>query len=544
MFSPTHPTPSNVNEECTLPSTNILDYTLTLPNYFLATPGNISSDFLENSKNDEIPHVFSHFYSNPYLKNTQAFYAKESSILPPDPITLLAILTPSHVLPPSPLMPPKRTSTSEAPAMTQAAIRKLVADSVATALVAQTATMARAVGLIHWFKRTRSVFSHSNCAKKNKVKLAISTLTEEALFWWYSFAQPFGIEEAYKITWSEFKRLLIKKYYPKIEIKKMEEAITITQKLIEQERIKPLHVRALMMTVHNDLPKEILEAQKEAMIKKNVRAKNFGRLTIEIFKFGPDGTRCFGNLVWLPPFSGLRYLIMHESHKSKYSIHPGSDKMYQDLKLLYWWPNMKADIATYVSKFLTCAKVKDEHQKPSGLLQQPQIHVWKWERITMDFVFGLPGTPSGRGVPILIISDRDSHFTSRFWKSLRKALGTNLDMSTAYNPQMDSQSERTIQTLEDMLRAYSKVGVSQLTSLEMIRETMEKIVQIKNRLLTARSHQKSYADRRTKPMEYKVGDMVFLKPVEIVDREVKRLKQSRIPTVKVRWNLQRGPEFT
>ncbi|GKC76467.1 putative reverse transcriptase domain-containing protein [Tanacetum coccineum] len=76
---------------------------------------------------------------------------------------------------------------------------------------------------------------------------------------------------------------------------------------------------------------------------------------------------------------------MHESHKSKYSIHPGLDKMYQDLKLLYWWPNMKADIATYVSKCLTCAKVKAEHRKPSGLLQQLEIPVWEWERITMDF---------------------------------------------------------------------------------------------------------------------------------------------------------------
>ncbi|GJR99744.1 putative reverse transcriptase domain-containing protein [Tanacetum coccineum] len=213
-------------------------------------------------------------------------------------------------------------------------------------------------------------------------------------------------------------------------------------------RIKPLRVRALMMTVHNDLPKQILEAQKEAMKKKNVKAKNIGRLIKQIFKFRPDGTRCFGNHVWLPRFGGLRDFIVHESHKSKYSIHLGSDKMYQDLKLLYWWPNMKVDISTY-----------------------------KWERMTIDFVSGLPRTPSGydtiwvivdrltksahflltkktdtmekltqlylteivcrHGVPISIISDRDSHFTSRFWKSLQKALGKNLDMSAAYHPQTD-----------------------------------------------------------------------------------------------------------
>ncbi|GJU75997.1 putative reverse transcriptase domain-containing protein [Tanacetum coccineum] len=155
---------------------------------------------------------------------------------------------------------------------------------------------------------------------------------------------------------------------------------------------------------------------------------------------------------------------MHESHKSKYSIHLGSDKMYQDLKKLYWWPNMKADIATYVSKCLTCSKVKAEHQKTSGLLQQPEIPKWKWEKITMDFVSGLPRTPSGydtiwvivdrHGVPVSIISDRDSRFASGFWRSLQNALGTEVNMSTAYHPKTDGQSERTIQTLEDMLRAF------------------------------------------------------------------------------------------
>ncbi|GKD08865.1 putative reverse transcriptase domain-containing protein, partial [Tanacetum coccineum] len=150
-------------------------------------------------------------------------------------------------------------------------------------------------------------------------------------------------------------------------------AYVVADALSRKERIKPLRVRALMMTVHNDLPKRIREAQKEAMKKKYVGKENLGRLIKPIFEFRPDGTRCFGNRVWLPRFGGLRDLVMHESHKSKYSIHPGSDKMYQDLKPLYWWPNMKADIATYVSKCLTCAKVKAEHQKPSRLLQQPDL---------------------------------------------------------------------------------------------------------------------------------------------------------------------------
>ncbi|GKC60623.1 putative reverse transcriptase domain-containing protein [Tanacetum coccineum] len=90
-----------------------------------------------------------------------------------------------------------------------------------------------------------------------------------------------------------------------------------------------------------------------------------------------DGTLCLNNRSWVPCFGDLRTLIMHESHKSKYSIHSGSDKMYQDLKQLYWWPNMKADIATYVGKYLTCSKVKAEHQKPSGFLVQPEIPEWK-----------------------------------------------------------------------------------------------------------------------------------------------------------------------
>nr|GFA52675.1 reverse transcriptase domain-containing protein [Tanacetum cinerariifolium] len=165
-------------------------------------------------------------------------------------------------------------------------------------------------------------------------------------------------------------------------------------------------------------------------------------------------------------------VIMHESYKSKYSIHPGSDKMYQDMKNLYWWPNMKVDIATYVSKCLTCAKVKAEHQKPSGLLKQPKIPEWKWDNITMDFVTKLPKSSQGYDT-IWVIVDRltkSAIFTpiretdpmdklSRIYlkevvtRSLQNALGTRLDMSTAYHPETDGQSERTIQTLEDMLRA-------------------------------------------------------------------------------------------
>ncbi|GKC89351.1 putative reverse transcriptase domain-containing protein [Tanacetum coccineum] len=356
-----------------------------------------------------------------------------------------------------------------------------------------------------------------------------------------------------------------------------------------------------------------------------------------------DGTLCLNNRSSVLCFGDLRALIMHESHKSKYSIHPGSDKMYQDLRRLYWWPNMKAAIATYVSKCLTCAKVKIEYQKPSGLLVQPETPQWKWENITMDFVTKLPKTAVGQdticvivdrltksayflpmreddtlekltrqylkevvskhGVPVSIISDRDGKFTSHFWKSLNKALGTRLDMSTSYHPETDGQSERTIQTLEDMLRVcvldfvkgwdrhlpLAEDRDSQLTGPEIIHETTKKIVQIKEpdsygkrgklnpryigpfkiiakvgtvayrlELLEklSRVHSTFHVSKIKKCLvdeplaipldEIQVDDKLnFIEePAEIIDREVKRLKQSRISIVKVRWNSRRGPEFT
>ncbi|GKB86485.1 putative reverse transcriptase domain-containing protein [Tanacetum coccineum] len=109
---------------------------------------------------------------------------------------------------------------------------------------------------------------------------------------------------------------------------------------------------------------------------RNIEAENLRGMD-KAFKVRPDGTRCIKNQRWLPLFVNLKDLIMHESYKSKYSIHPGSDKMYQDLKKLYWWPNMKAIIAEYVGKCLTCSRVKAECQKPSGLLIQPEIPTWK-----------------------------------------------------------------------------------------------------------------------------------------------------------------------
>ena len=236
------------------------------------------------------------------------------------------------------------------------------------------------------------------------------------------------------------------------------------------------------MTISLDLPKQILEAQTEALKPENLVNEDVGgmiRTNLVKEKLEPreDGTLSMHGRSWIPCYGDLRNVIMHESHKSKYSIHPGSDKMYQDMRMLYWWPNMKADVAMYVRKCLTCAKVKAEHQRPSGLLVQPEIPQWKWDNIMMDFVTKLPKSPQGydtiwvivdrltksahflpmrengpldklariylkevvtrHGIPFSIICDRDGRFTSKFWKAFQSVLGTDLSMSTAYHPERD-----------------------------------------------------------------------------------------------------------
>ncbi|GJR08502.1 putative reverse transcriptase domain-containing protein [Tanacetum coccineum] len=253
-------------------------------------------------------------------------------------------------------------------------------------------------------------------------------------------------------------------------------ANVVADALSRKERSKPLRVRALVMTIGLDLPKQILNAQTEARKPENIKNEDVGGMLVEnskdLKKFRTekleprvDGTLCFNSRSWLPCYGDLRTVIMHESHKSKYSIHSGSDNMYQDMKKLYWWPNMEANIATYVSKCMACAKVKAEHQRPSGLLVQADIPQWKWDNITMDFVTKLPKSSQGYDT-IWVIVDRLTK--SAIFVPMREtdpmdklariylkenALGTSLDMSTAYHPQTDGQSERTIQTLEDMLHA-------------------------------------------------------------------------------------------
>nr|GEX47182.1 reverse transcriptase domain-containing protein [Tanacetum cinerariifolium] len=327
-------------------------------------------------------------------------------------------------------------------------------------------------------------------------------------------------------------------------------ANVVADALSRIEWSRPLRVQALVMTIGLNLPKKILEAQTEALKPENLSAKDIGcmiRKDLPREKLEPctDGTLCLNNRTWVSCFGDLRALIMHESHKLKYSIHPGSDKMYQNPKQLYWWPNMKADNATYVGKCLTCSKVKAEHQKPSGLLVQPEIPEWKWEKITIDFITKLPKTTNSYDTIWVIVDP------------LHEALGTRLDMSTAYHPKIDGQSEITIQTLEDMLRAsvvdfekswdrhltlvefscnnsyhtsikaapfealygrkcrspfcWAEVRDAQHTGPKIIHETTEKIVQIKSRIQAARDRKKSYADLKRKPIDFQVGDRVMLK---------------------------------
>ncbi|GJY63005.1 putative reverse transcriptase domain-containing protein [Tanacetum coccineum] len=251
-------------------------------------------------------------------------------------------------------------------------------------------------------------------------------------------------------------------------------ANVVTDALSRKERIKPRRVRAMSMTIYSGIKTKILEAHNEASKDLKAPTKMLRGLDAQ-FERNDDGGLYFMDQIWILLAGNVRTLIMDEAHTSKYSVHPGADKMYYDLRDLYWWPRMKKDIAMYVSKCLTCSKIKAEHQKPSRLLQRPEIPEWKWEKITMDLVTKLPKSSSGydtiwvivdrltksahflpiredfkmeklariyineivarHGVHVSIISDRDSRFTSRFSQTLQKALGTRLDMSTTYHPQ-------------------------------------------------------------------------------------------------------------
>ncbi|KAI3813749.1 hypothetical protein L1987_18481 [Smallanthus sonchifolius] len=269
-------------------------------------------------------------------------------------------------------------------------------------------------------------------------------------------------------------------------------ANVVADALSRKEESTPIRIKACQLIIMPGLMSEISKAQDEALSERNIKRERIvrqqGNLDANAY-----GVRTRFGRMWIPKIGELRAKILDEAHKSRYSIHPGTNKMYQDLKKEYWWPGMKNDVTEYVNKCLTCSLVKAEHQKPCGKMQPLPIREWKWEEITMDFITKLPRTAKGNdtiwvivdrltksshflpiretssserlaeifikevvsrhGMPLSIVSDRDTRFTSRFWKKFNEAMGTRLNISTAYHPQTDGQSEMTIQTLEDMLRA-------------------------------------------------------------------------------------------
>nr|GEX38659.1 putative reverse transcriptase domain-containing protein [Tanacetum cinerariifolium] len=263
---------------------------------------------------------------------------------------------------------------------------------------------------------------------------------------------------------------------------------------------------------------QILGAQTEARKTENLKKEDVGGMLIENLKdpekfkkekLEPrnDGALCLDNRSWLPCYGDLRALIMHEAYKSKYYVHPGSDKMYQDLKQLYWWPNVKADIATYV-----------------------KIPQWKWDNITMDFVMKLPRTSSGYDTIWLIMDclTKSAYFLSmREYDSMDKLTKLYLkEVVTRHGIPISIISDRDPSYQASIKAApfealygrkcrspicWAEIRDTQLTGPEIIQETTEKIVQIKQRLQAARDRQKSYADVRHKPLEFQVGDKFMLK---------------------------------
>ncbi|GKB87719.1 putative reverse transcriptase domain-containing protein [Tanacetum coccineum] len=165
-------------------------------------------------------------------------------------------------------------------------------------------------------------------------------------------------------------------------------ANVVADALSRKKRVKPKRVRAMNTTLQSSIKDRILAAQKEAVDE----SAGLQKVLDEMIEQRSDGTLYYLHRIWVPLKGDVRTLIMNEDHKSKYSLHPGADKMYYDLRDRYWWPGMKKDIAEYVSKCLTYLKVKADYQRPSGLLQKPEILVWKWEGIAMDFVTKLPRT--------------------------------------------------------------------------------------------------------------------------------------------------------
>ncbi|XP_074314366.1 uncharacterized protein LOC141649579 [Silene latifolia] len=277
-----------------------------------------------------------------------------------------------------------------------------------------------------------------------------------------------------------------------------------------------------------DIPNEEREQKEDARIQKWRNAvEQAGTEPYSKFSIHSDGSLRFGQRWCVPANEELKKKILTEAYATPYSVHPGGDKLYKDLKKTFWWPNMKKEVAEFVSRCLICQRVKGEHKRPQGKVQPLDVPEWKWESISMDFIVGLPWTQRGNnmiwyvvklhGVPKDIVSDRDSRFLSKFWQELQSLMGTQLKMSTAFYPATDGQTETTIQTLEDMLRACV---------LEFGGSWEDRLGQ---KMRAAQDRQKSYADTRRSDISFEVGEKVLLKvsPMKGVMRFRKRGKLSQ-----------------
>ena len=345
------------------------------------------------------------------------------------------------------------------------------------------------------------------------------------------------------------------------------------------------------------LEDQIREAQLlDAMVKKVKEGIAKGISKYKCYRVDDKDTLFFEDRLVVPK-GDLRRVIMDEAHNSLLSIHPGSSKMYHDLKQTFWWTRMKREIAQFVNECDVCRRVKAEHQRPAGLLQPLPIPEWKFDHIEMDFVTGFPKSKRGNdaifvvidkltkvahflpvkesitaaqlaelytsrvvslhGIPQLISSDRGSIFTSKFWDSFQKAMGTKIRFSTAFHPQTSGQVERVNQILEDMLRAcvisfgmkwedclpfaefsynnsfqassgkapfeilygrkcrtplnWSETGERQLLGNDMISEAEDMCRVIRENLKAAQSRQKSYYDSKHRDLVFETGDHVYLR---------------------------------
>nr|GEV76054.1 putative reverse transcriptase domain-containing protein [Tanacetum cinerariifolium] len=640
-------------------------------------------------------------------------------------------------------MAPKRTSTSASPAMIQAAIRKLVVDSVATALEAQAANMENAdtkpreahvarkcsykyfmscqtfkfkgmegaVGIIRWFERTKSVFSCSNCNEDCKVKFAAGTLTEEALSWWNSFAQPIRIDKSYKITQSEFKKLLIKKYCPRTEIKKMEDnfynltvkgndlktymrrfqelAVLCPTVVLNSEKMMEVFIGGLSRSIEGNVTTSKPQTLEETITITQRLMDQGATLTLLNLPFEidlmPIKLGSFDVVIGMDWLSKWHAKVPYDEKvelnkltvKNRYPL-PRINDLFDQLQApILALPKGNKDFVVYCDallqgmgvvlmqreKVISYAsrqlKPNEEnyttHDLELGAVKELNMRQLRWLELFADYDCEIRYHLGKENVVADALSLKERIKPLRV-RALVMTLHLKLP-SQILKAQNEAMKEKNLraENLRGMDKAFkvhpdrirsiknrswlplfdygirckvpwAEVGDVQLIRPEIIHETTEKIVQIQQRLQAVRDRQRSYANSRRKPLEFQVGDHVMLKvsprkgvirfgkreklnpryigpfkildtigpvayklelpeelsnvystfyvsnlkkclldeslvilmkelqlddklnfveePVENMDREVKQLKQSRIPIVKLKWNSKRGSEFT